>query len=371
MMRKLCSLVVILLVSLHLALAADAAETAARLLPDKAGAFSVTGRTQTATNLPAPESFRVTSGGAKTYRGSGNAQVTAAIWETASETAAYSLWLNRLAELKGQPSEGVGTSAFTFPNGLGFWRGRACVVLSGTAKPNVLMDLAQQLAKSLDAGEGEIPALVKHLPDGANSFAPLIYAVTPAALSAATDNPPVLAAVSFEGAEAASAVYNAGRLVLVEFHTPQLATANDAAIQAKIKELQASGQPVPTLYKRIGNYGAFVFNAPDAATAQSLLDQIKYEQMVQWLGENPYPLIRAQKRYVAMTSDIFLSVIKASGLAILLALGTGGLIGAAIFKRRRAQQLAATQYTDAGGMMRLNLDDLATPQTDATRLLEK
>jgi hypothetical protein len=119
----------------------------------------------------------------------------------------------------------------------------------------------------------------------------------------------------------------------------------------------------------VGNYGVFVFNAPDEQTAQQLINQVKYEQTVQWLGENPYPLINAQKRYVAIASGIFLSVIKASGLAILLVLAVGGVIGALVFRRRRAQQTEAL-YTDAGGMMRLNLDDL-TPEPDPARLLEE
>lgn len=357
MLRKFWSVLIIGLACLNFAWAAETSETAARLLPDKAGAFSAAGAAKASETLATPAHFRVTETFARNYSGPGGAKINAILWATESESAAYSLWTNRLAELKGQSAIGPGTSAFTFANGLGFWRGRVCVILSGNAKPNALADLGQQLAASLEAGEGEIPALVKHLPNGAGVSAPLAYAVTPEALNAATNNPPVLAAVSFEGgAEAASAVYGAARLVVVEFHTPQLATVNDAAIQSKIKELQSAGQPAPTLYKRIGNYAAFVFDAPDAATAQGLLDQIKYEQTVQWLGADPYPLIRAQKRYVAMTSDIFLSVIKASGLAILLTVGVGGLAGTLIFKRRRAQQLAAAQYTDAGGMMRLNLE---------------
>ena len=63
-----------------------------------------------------------------------------------------------------------------------------------------------------------------------------------------------------------------------------------------------------------------------------------------------------------------MSVVKASGLSLLICLGVGGVIGAALFSRRRAQQRAAEAYSDAGGMLRLNLDDI-TPQHDPGRLL--
>jgi hypothetical protein len=39
-----------------------------------------------------------------------------------------------------------------------------------------------------------------------------------------------------------------------------------------------------------------------------------------------------------------------------------------LFTRRRAQQAAQHAYSDAGGMMRLNIDDL-TAETDPHRLL--
>jgi len=52
------------------------------------------------------------------------------------------------------------------------------------------------------------------------------------------------------------------------------------------------------------------------------------------------------------------SVLKASGYALIGCLGIGGLIGALLFNYRRSHQKAVTAYSDAGGMMRLNLDEL-------------
>ena len=59
---------------------------------------------------------------------------------------------------------------------------------------------------------------------------------------------------------------------------------------------------------------------------------------------------------------------KASGLSLVACLAIGGLMGTLLFTRRRAQQRAAEAYSDAGGMLRLNLDEI-TPQHDPAKLL--
>jgi hypothetical protein len=350
-----------------------------KLLPDKIGTFRALRPTSvTSETIGRAEKFKVTSVARRDYLSVTGEKIAVILYRTASDSCAYGLLLDEFhneSVFNRESIDGLGIAATSLlPDAksriLGFSQGPFYVRLTEGRKRDTLLDLARQLAATLDKGEGEIPSLVKHLPDWEQAQKGALYAVTPAALNEFTNRQPVLSAVSFEGGtEAVVANYYQGLLVIVEFSTPQLATANDAAMQAKIKELQAAGQPAPSAYKRVGNYGVFVFNAPDEQTAQQLINQVKYEQTVQWLGENPYPLINAQKRYVAIASGIFLSVIKASGLAILLVLAVGGVIGALVFRRRRAQQTEAL-YTDAGGMMRLNLDDL-TPEPDPARLLKE
>lgn len=148
-------------------------------------------------------------------------------------------------------------------------------------------------------------------------------------------------------------------MVIVEFTTPQLAGDNDRRIIEKVHELWNQGQPAPTAYRRVGNYSVFVFNAPNEQTANQLIDQVKYEQVVQWLGDNPNWLKKAQKEYTETTLGVLVTVVKTSGLAAVLCFGIGGFIGAMLFARRRAQQAAAEAYSDAGGMMRLNLDEMS------------
>jgi hypothetical protein len=77
---------------------------------------------------------------------------------------------------------------------------------------------------------------------------------------------------------------------------------------------------------------------------------------------------QAEQHYVDTTLGVLVAVVKASGYALLACLGLGGLAGALLFARRRAQTSEAV-FSDAGGMLRLNLDEL-TPETNPARLLE-
>jgi len=134
---------------------------------------------------------------------------------------------------------------------------------------------------------------------------------------------------------------------------------NDSRIWTRIAELKSRGQPVPSAYRRVGNYSVFVFNAPDEKTANALIDQVKYEQVVQWLGDDPHLYDRLQKYLTQTSAGVLIAVLKSSGLSLLLCLGIGGLLGALLFRHRRAQRAAA--FSDAGGCIRLNLDELTEP----------
>jgi len=64
---------------------------------------------------------------------------------------------------------------------------------------------------------------------------------------------------------------------------------------------------------------------------------------------------------------VLIAVLQSSGISFLVCLTIGGIIGAVLFKRRRARQ-AAAGYSDAGGMVRLNIDEL-TEETSRRKLL--
>lgn len=155
------------------------------------------------------------------------------------------------------------------------------------------------------------------------------------------------------GAEAAYATYPEGRLLLIEYPTPQASTAADEAIQAGLVKTQG------VVYKRIGNYNALVFGASDPAAAESLLGKISYGKSVQWLGEDPF-LLQKFERYIANTGrDVAIStvffILGIFVTAILLGVGVGYFY----FRFREQERKERHAFSDAGGLTRLNLDGLS------------
>ena len=51
----------------------------------------------------------------------------------------------------------------------------------------------------------------------------------------------------------------------------------------------------------------FVFDAPNEQSPMQLIDQVKYEQVVQWLGENPYILKEATREFTSTRRWVFWS----------------------------------------------------------------
>lgn len=354
-------------------------EPAAKLLVDRLGEVKTT-RSATAfkpEDLPGfGNDFRVTSAAQRSYVAKNGQRFRVMIITTDSDAGAYALLTNvrrasETAEAAAADGE-VGTASFMLANRLFFVQGRTFVGVDlepGKATgPQPLTEIGRVFAGQIDRGEGEIPVLVKHLPDWEHAQRHLLYAVTENALKSAFSNQPVFDAVSFEGgAQAVIADYQGPKLVIVEFNTPQLATDNNQRIAARIQELRNQGQPTPTAYRRVGNYSVFVFDAANEQAANQLMDQVKYQQVVQWLGRNPYLYDQAANEFTQTTLGVFIAVVKASGLAIIGSLALGGILGALLFSRRRKQQRIVA-YSDAGGMLRLNLDDM-TAQRDPARLL--
>jgi hypothetical protein len=349
-------------------------EEAAKLLPDRIGAFRATSRVRP---LPDREDFfNGTSAGERDYQSNKGERLTVVLFRTASDSGAYALFNGNsfrsgLPELK---AVNVGTLGYAAPKGVIFFKGRVAVEVQSTTEvpdSETLVAFARQLAETLDKGEGDIPALVKHLPGWQSGNLPSLFSVTLAGLKANLPGQPVVDAIGFQrGVEAVSAKYGAAQLVIVEFNTPQLATENSGRIVGKIHELQSQGQPTPTAYRRVGNYAVFVFDAPTQEAANQLIDQVKYEQVVQWLGENPFSLEKATREFTETTLGVFVSVVKASGLALVSCLAIGGLFGTLLFRVRRAQQRSREAYADSDAMLRLNLDEL-TPESDPGRLLHR
>ena len=58
---------------------------------------------------------------------------------------------------------------------------------------------------------------------------------------------------------------------------------------------------------------------------------------------------------------MLLTTLITAGSAILTCLCIGGIIGGVIFLRRRARSAEREVFSDAGGMLRLELEDLHAP----------
>ena len=230
---------------------------------------------------------------------------------------------------------------------------------SNAARP---ADAGDALAETFGAADDGPPILVRHLPEWETAQARAVYTLDSAELRRAVPHQPVLEVVPFDaGTEAATADYGeAGRLVIVEFLTPQIAFDADAAIKRRIDELRGAGAGIPTVYRRVGNYSVFVFGAADAAAAERLAAQVRYEKDVRWLGDDPHRFEKHNRYWINMSASVIVNTVKATGLAIVACLGVGGILGTIIFRRRRAQAALTESYSDAGGMMRLNLDEHAS-----------
>lgn len=364
--------------------AAITVEEAAKILPDQVGEFRAYGKPfilDPKQKAPVTaEGLQAVSTIGRVYNSAKGERLSVSVNKTPKDSEAYALLTNG-AEGLGQNTDAlvsrsirtgvVGTASVIYPDQLRFFKGPFFVSVAkadSRVSDEAMLAFSQLYAEGLDKGEGDIPVLVKHLPDWEKAQERALYATTLDRLKSIAGNQPILDAVSFGGgAEAVTATYGPARLVIVENTTPQLATDNDSRIQGRLKELREQGQSVPA-YQRVGNYSVFVFDAPDEQAAAQLIKGISYEQVVQWLGNNPRALERAQRQYAETTAGIILAVVKASGLSVLLCLLIGGLFGGLVFRHRRAQQAASTAYSDAGGMVRLNIDGMSA-QRDPARLL--
>lgn len=231
---------------------------------------------------------------------------------------------------------------------------------------------AQQKAssqiKSQEVSEDDgIPVLIKHLPDWKNARNSAVFITNSGELRNALGEHPVLDSIEFVGGtEAVAAPYPEGKLLLVEYSTPQASVDTDNKIKQKLSE---NALNPPIFYRRIGNYNVLLFEGTDETAANSLFDQIKYEKTVQWLGEDPTLLQKAERALVKGTADLFLSTVTAIILGLGFAVLTGIAVGIIFFRIREQKRATMNKFSDAGGMIRLNLDEL-TPEISPNRLLK-
>ena len=216
-----------------------------------------------------------------------------------------------------------------------------------------------QFDKSQEVSETDgIPVIIKHLPDWENARNGATLITKADELPKIFGDRAIFDLIDFSGGtEAVAADYPAGKLLLIEFNTPQASIETDKSVKQRIAQI--SSNP-PIFYRRIGNYNVFLFDGTDDSAANDLFDQIKYEKTVQWLDERPFIVQRAERFVVQKTSNVVLSTALAILLGIGLAVGTGIGIGLIFFRFRENRRLTTKSFSDAGGMTRLNLDEMTT-----------
>jgi hypothetical protein len=223
--------------------------------------------------------------------------------------------------------------------------------------------------KSQEYSEDDgVPVLTKHLPDYENVGNRAAYILNADDLRKTLGTRPIFEMIDFTGGtEAVTAQYPQGKLLIVEYTTPQFSVEADNKIRQKLTEMP---QNPPIFYRRIGNYSTFVLDGNDEAAANALLDQVAYEKEIRWLGEDPFALKRAERNFVLQTSDLFMTTFMAivSGLGISILAGI--IVGFAVFFVREQKRSQMETFSDAGGMTRLNLDGF-TPDIMPDRLLDE
>jgi len=335
---------------------------AARFLPNTIADFHAQASPQAMSDAElksAGEDSLPVSAATRNYTNDAGSNISITIVRTERDSAAYALLTQITRNADTIKTSDVGIASVTVPNRIRFCKGATLVEMKSTGGSETaqaeLLSMAKSFSATLPGGDDEIPVLVRHLPDGQTSLH-AFYAVSIMELKNSVPNQPILDIVSFEGGtEAVAARYGQSQLVIVEFTTAQFAGDNDRNIQAKIQEAKAQGQPIPA-YRRVGNYSVFVFNAPGEKSGTELIDQVKYQKVVQWLGEDPHLYEKLEKYFVQTSAGVLVAVLESSGLSLLICFGLGALFGTLLFRYRRAQR--ATRYSDAGGTVRLNLDEL-------------
>jgi hypothetical protein len=292
------------------------------------------------------------------------------LYRTRDESTAYAL-LRSLRPEAARPST-VGDGGWSAPGSEAFWAGPYVAVVRGP--DGTLGSIAQALAARI--GKVTAPApLANQLPAEGRIEESLRYTPSVDALRALR---PDLTSDVFllerGGAQAIVADYaQAGggplRVTLVEYETPQLA----ADAERSLKAFHASLPPealASRQTRREGNYLVEAVNVVDRATALGLVESVDYAFQVKWLKEpitTPSDLNRLDAADEARkVAQVLVSSFAIVGLGVLAALGIGGLFGAWVFSLRR--RAARNAFTDAGGMVCLDLDP-ALPPTATSRLL--
>lgn len=262
-----------------------------------------------------------------------------------------------------------------------FFTGRYFVSISSeTIKSIPLEPLILAIKENLNSSNGELSPLPSHLPEEGKIAESEKYLVGPAALAKLEGLSDLKDVVNFSGGtEVAVARYLNGNtalsLMIVEYHTPQLATDGHAQFQAWFGRLSEQ-EKIQRLLKRIGNYVVTTTAAQDLANVERLVSQIKYNPVVYWEARKisdipiafrpPDPLAVEE---FTQTASVLIRTFYWIGVMLFGAIVLGVVSGSVFFywNRYRRRKLGLDDmFSDGGGTVRLNLDEYLLSPVDST-----
>lgn len=262
------------------------------------------------------------------------------------------------------------------PNSREFYHGRYVVRVS---RREIDADSDRQIFEAIKpdliGGEGELPALPLHLPETDKIAESEKYIAGPAALARLEKFSDLKDVVGFgAGAEVTTADYRSGggqmNLIIVEYYAPQSAADGEARIRDHYNALPQNEKD-RLILKRAGNYVIAMLNVQDMPAAQNIVSQIKYQKKIYWAGRKFTDIPLAYRPPDPLVVEDFNQTVKTlvrsfylMGIAILSALLLGFAAGFSLFqwKRYRRRKLGLDDmFSDAGGSLRLNLDDYLLP----------
>jgi hypothetical protein len=224
---------------------------------------------------------------------------------------------------------------------------------------------AQKLifSSATEYGEDGVPVLIKNLPEWKERIAQIKWVGSRDVLNGHLGDRDELRSLEFSPAvEAVLADYPEGKLLLIEFGTPQLATQADDRFTQSFADTESKRS---SIYRKIGNYSAFVFDFSNEEAANKLLDKVYYGKLVQWLGEDPKMAERLDRYNATTTAQLILTTMYTIAIGLGSTLTIGVVLGLFFFRYRQKQRGKLKTFSDAGGMIRINLDGFSDqPEAD-------
>lgn len=289
------------------------------------------------------------------------------------------------------PSEAYGLLTFTRSTkrrkDLAFYAGPLLVQVSAESEEDTIdQSFLADLKTVLATEEGELPALPFNLPEQGKIAGTERYVIGPLALAQMKEFEGLKNVVNFSGGtHAVMANYGDANsklgLIIVEYHTPQLASDGHSQFQNYFNNLTRQ-EKSSWLLKRIGNYVVAAADVQDIQAAESIIAQVKYSPKVYWEGKKitdlpiqfrpPDPLAIQE---ASQTASMIVRTFYWIGIMITGAIIIGFITGGSFFywKRYRRRKLGVDDiFSDAGGTVRLNLDDyLLSPGDSVKNIMEE